>query len=231
MESLNGLDGVRAYGEIFLGKRGSEEKADPLTIGATTYADWVDRFPDQFRLKRVWSYLDFLRRDAGSDVAFKLMYNQIKLYPEIFAAVPLQRMPVIHLVRGNHFDTMLSGYRLRKLGVKHSTLPIKEEKVTIPVHEAMKILRKQVRELKLAKVWLKIITNPVLRIYYEDLIENPSSSIHRICEFIGTSAPDNSSSDTAFKKINTKSYRETIGNYDELKFALAKTPFQKYLSE
>lgn len=68
----------------------------------------------------------------------------------------------------------------------------------------------------------------ILTVTYEDLVNDRSSTFRKVTDFLGIQyiKPD-----TELKKQNTKTIRESIKNYDELKSAFAKTELAPFFED
>ena len=106
MSTLSNYQGVSAHGELFLPRpRLPTKKRDSNLV----YARFIETKFGHFTARpfSVFSYLNTLYSMPGK-VGFKLMYKQLGLYPEILAYLLRHHVHVIHLVRRNYLDVMLS---------------------------------------------------------------------------------------------------------------------------
>src|SRR5215208_3813315 len=117
MSTLNNFQDVSGHGELFLPRpRNLDNKWD----ADFAYTRFVETKFEHFTIRpfSVFSYLNTLYGTLGK-VGFKLMYKQLGLYPEILAYLIRHRIHVIHLIRQNHLDVILSYAVKAKIGRAH----------------------------------------------------------------------------------------------------------------
>jgi hypothetical protein len=104
MSTLNSLKDVTAHGELLLPRSRSRDLRWDSDFARPRYIESGLRSPRPFSL---FSYLNGLYRTPGT-VGFKLMYSQLRRYPETLAYLIARRIRVVHLVRENHLDVLIS---------------------------------------------------------------------------------------------------------------------------
>src|SRR5688572_33465139 len=117
MSTLNNFQNVSGHGELFLPRpRNLDNKWD----ANFAYTRFVETKFQRFTVRpfSVFSYLNTLY-STPEKVGFKLMYKQLGLYPEILAYLVQRRIRVLHLIRRNHLDVMLSYAVKAKIGQAH----------------------------------------------------------------------------------------------------------------
>jgi LPS sulfotransferase NodH len=132
-------------------------------------------------------------------------------------------------VRENYIDTALSSKLARENQVFHSTTDTNIKSVYIDPLWFLKQLKKQDTRVRWADLFLSILPIPSLRITYDDLCRDPISTIKIILGFLSISIPENFSPKSEMKKVNQKSYREAIVNFEEVRTALKDTKFYDLL--
>ena len=222
INTLNGFPGVSAQGELFLPKPRSSEKewypdsANPRYIEAPRHG---------LRPFSVWSYLDGLYARPGR-VGFKLMYKQLGAYPEILPYFLRRRMKVIHLVRRNHLDVMLS-YAV-KASIGHAHLLVGQSapetlKVELDPRTLVRKMAWLQQQQDLARTTLRLTRLPSIEMAYEDLLRD-QSLFHTLADFIEVS-PHEELPQSALTRIRKGNHRDVIGNYEQVRRALDGSQF------
>jgi LPS sulfotransferase NodH len=226
---LNGVAGTRAYGELFLERKKSTEAA--LWNGASEYP----HFPEvvsrgsRLRARQTFAYLDALYAQEGA-VGFKLMYTQLMKYPEIAIYLFLHRTRVLHLVRRNLLDVLISREIKNKTRQPHIVAGESRPEDLQVVLNPKKLLERLERRKKRMEVTSRLLrwsTLPYLEVAYEELLSDPTS-FGRVCRFLAIDVEE-AMPESALVKINRKSHPELISNYAEIKAALIGTPFAHFI--
>lgn len=228
MSTLNNHPNVTAQGELFLPRaRKSERRWD----SDFAYTRYIEAKSNKVKIRpfSVLSYLDTFYRPPGI-VGFKLMYKQLGLYPEIFAYLIRNRIHVIHLIRRNHLDVLVSYAIKAKLGQAH-LLSGQSAPDTIQVTLDTGRLKKQMDKLqqkqRAARVFLSWSGLPHMNVAYEDLLRDPSN-FNDIFEFLSVESKDLMSLSNLIK-IRKGGHHEVISNYDEVKEVLVGSKFASLL--
>ena len=106
MSVLNAIDGVSAQGELFLPRSRSPERRWDSDFSIPRYVESKETY-GSVRPFSVFRFLSALYGGEGA-IGFKLMYSQLRRYPEILAYLVRERIRVVHLVRRNHLDVLIS---------------------------------------------------------------------------------------------------------------------------
>ena len=125
-----------------------------------------------FRPFLVFSYLDKLYRQPGA-VGFKLMYTQLQKYPEIFLYLFIHRIKIIHLVRQNQLDVLISRAVKNKINQAHvvSGKNVPEDvQVEINPQKLLRRIKRRYRKILAARRLVSWSTLPHIEVYYEDLL-------------------------------------------------------------
>lgn len=228
---LNQLPGCTAYGELFLSRK---RKPNGTTWDDEFYYPrFIEVFPQNklMRPLQVFQYLNRLYREKGA-VGFKLMYAHLAKFPELMLYLRLQKVHVIHLVRRNSLDVVISQAINRKV---HKAHRLSGEGPTDPIQVDLKLenlVRRLDRKQKKALLVRNAIRRaglPVLEIAYEDLVENPSS-LKSICEFLSLPQPQ-VLPESKFVKNRQKSQADVVRNYAEVQAVLSGTPYIEWLEK
>jgi hypothetical protein len=176
----------------------------------------------------VFSYLDGLYGHSGA-VGFKLMYGQLRRFPELAPYLLLRRVRILHLVRQNLVDVVVSEERARITGASHVRAGFADSspRVSLDPDGLVRRLDNRRRAVIVAGRMLRLWPCPVLETSYEQLLSN-TAEFQRIGNFIGV--PFNSKlPDSGLSKRGAASHRDSIANYNEVQDALAGTPYAAML--
>lgn len=226
MDRLNALNGVSANGELFLGygRRAPAvaELAEFERFESAPASGLLTRLP------RVYAYLNKLFRSA-STVGFKLMYSQLRRYPEILVYLALRRVRIVHLVRLNGIDVIVSEELARLTGVSHATGTEIGESPSIYIDPSNLVFRLQKlrRHAKFAEWVIRLSSCPHLTVNYEAMVQGDQEFL-RILGFLDIPAPARQSQ-SILEKRGTRAHRDSISNYGAVKQALESTPFSDLL--
>ncbi len=224
MSTLNSLQHVTAQGELFLPRARVSEKRWDTDFARPRFIE--TRFDNvTFRPFSVFSYLSSLYSIPGS-VGFKLMYAQLRRYPEILAYLTRHRIRIVHLVRRNHLDVVISYAIKAKVGRAHllsgQSAPdaLRVELDTANLIKQLEWLRKK---QSMARRLLRWCGLRHLEITYEGLLRD-QAHFRLIWEFLSIN-PEQDIPESNVVKIRRGGHRDVISNYDEVKEVLANSKF------
>jgi len=188
---------------------------------------------DKKRPKITFEYLHNLdnylnQREA---IGFKLMYDQLLDYPEIILKLIQEKYKIIHLVRENYLDAIISSKIKDEQGIVHTKVKIEPKEVYLEPLWLIKRLNKQAMKVRIANIFLSLMPNQVLNITYNDLRVNQEQTLSSISNFLELSLSQEDQFKSELKKSNNKSHRQIIKNYDEVNLALAETKFFRLLNQ
>ena len=227
MSILNGLEGVSAQGELFLPRPRSPEKRWDSDFALPRYVE-SKKTHGSVRPFSVYSYLSALYSGDGW-IGFKLMYSQLRRYPEILPYLVRKRVRVVHLVRRNHLDVLISFAVKREIGKAHILSPedrpadVKVELDTASLHHE---LRKLERRHTMGRTVLRLARLNHLEVAYEDLVADPAR-LDSVRGFLGISAQGIPQSNIL--KTRTEGQEHVVANYDDVRAALADSRFSALL--
>lgn len=230
MSVLNALDGVTAQGELFLPRPRVPDRRWDSDFSIPRYVE-SKQTHGSVRPFSVFSYLSALYCGEGA-VGFKLMYSQLRRYPEILPYLVRNRIRAVHLVRRNHLDVLISFAIKREIGKAHVLSPSdRPSEVTVEL-DTTSLLR-DVRKLELKhSVGRKVLRLARLRhleVAYEDLVADPArfDLIREFLELPGSQELPQSN----ILKTRTGRQRDVVANYDDVCAALQGTKFAALLED
>jgi hypothetical protein len=226
IDLLNMQAGVEAHGELFLDR----PRLSPPIAGCADYRRFVEVHgtPGLTRVPRVFSYLNELYR-APRTVGFKLMYAQLRKHPEILAYMAVRRLRVVHLMRRNYIDVIVSEELAKLTGTSHARAGTRTEVPLVYLNPATLVdqIRRLSRRSREARRLIRLSTCAILETTYEELLEGEREFV-RILRFLGVSRPA-TQMQSHLAKRGTRSHRDAIANYAEVEQALNSTPFSRML--
>ncbi len=172
---LNSHPQIRVCGEVF---NQSSSNTDPTV----TFFNQFQKIHSTRSPGLTFKYIDWFNANFEGtycSVAFRLMYNHLHKKPEILSKLIWDHYKIIHLIRENHLDALLSYRHAEKTNIYH----VKAHVNMAPVHfEPLVLLRKiEDRDKEIKKV-IRILTtlpNPVFSITYDKLHNDTQKSLQR----------------------------------------------------
>ncbi len=226
IDLLNMQPGVEAHGELFLRHR----RSSPAIAGRADVHRFIEVHdtPGLTRVPRVFTYLNGLY-GAPSTVGFKLMYTQLRDHLEMLAYFAIRRVRIVHLTRSNHLDVMVSEALARLTGTSHVSAGTQAEvpKVQLDAATLVDRIRGRSRRHGIARWLVRLTTCPVIEVTYEKLL-NGEQEFGRIFRFLEISKPTIQLQSNLAKR-GTRSHRESIANYDEVRQVLSSTQYASML--
>jgi LPS sulfotransferase NodH len=223
---LNQMENTTTFGELFLPRPRSgkwdTEFAYPRFVE-------VRKADGRNRLAEAFKYLDALYQKPGA-VGFKLMYSHLRRYPELLAYFLIHQVRVVHLLRKNPLDLLISRALKRKLQQAHRLAnepPVEGLQVELNTETLIKKLQIKQRKIKRAQTLLQWSGLHSIEIGYEDLQKDPST-FQTLCQFLSIRT-DHVMPESRFQKVRRGSQVQIIKNYSEVKKALEGTHFLSYL--
>ncbi len=224
MSTLNNLPNVTAQGELFLPRPRKKEQRWDSDFSIPRYIETRHRGP-VVRPFSVFKYLDNLYKTSGC-VGFKLMYRQLGLYPEILVYMLRHQTRVVHLVRQNHLDVLVSYAVKAKLGQAHllsgQTAP-EDLQVELDTKNLLSQLERLQNKQILARKLLYWTRLPHIEACYEELVQDPQQ-FGKIWEFLST-RPEDHGAGSNVVKIRKGGQRDVIRNYNEVREVLTNSKF------
>ncbi len=218
---------IRCFGELFL-YHPWPDWPDP---SLPPYYEFRQRQPGR-RPMVTYRYLEALSQYPGDQdaIGFKLMYNQLAVFPEILFTLIRQRYRIIHLVRVNPLDVVISRQRMRKASIHHSTTRSAPVAIHLDVSRLRGQLIGQEGMVRAVRLFLKVIPLVHCEITYERLRGNRESCLNSIADFLGVQSSA-VAYESELQKISAGSYRQRIANYEEVSAKLWGTKFARLLTD
>ena len=221
---------VVAYSELFM--HGGE--GTPKWGGEKDLSYWQTYSRGKSRITKpylLWKYLGQAYRERpGTDaIGFKLMYSQLsRISRPLMPALWLKRVRIIHLIRRNALDVVLSkeagaarGGRLHA----HDGNQVERVRLNLDTDSLLRRMTLHDRAIEGARVRFKKVGLPYTEVIYEDLAAD-ESGFASLFEFLDVEPAPVSSS---LQKLNPTSHEELIENYGEVRDALEGTEFAAQL--
>ena len=167
------------------------------------YVTWRMESPNA-RPRATYKYLTRFyspRQGAG----FKLMYTQLRTFPEIGFFFMRNDVQVVHLMRRNLLDVVISRARARATGSYHTrageptTIP---GRLTVDPHEIVN----RIQRLGSQQKWMRRVMGWAFKshheVWYENLIGR-TEEFTRLCEWLGADAPKQPASQIVKNKFRS----------------------------
>jgi LPS sulfotransferase NodH len=229
VDMLNSHPRVTAYSELFM--HGGEGR--PKLGAEQDLLYWQTFIAEKSggRLRRqywLWHYLGraFAARPGIDAVGFKLMYSQLtRIAKPLMPALWLKRARIIHLIRRNALDVVLSKEAgAARQGVLHARdgESVETVRVRLSPEDLLARMTAHERAVAGARVRFKRVGVPYHEVVYEDLVANEKEGFDSLFRFLEVEPVPVSST---LQKVNPTAHDELIENYGEVRDALEGTPF------
>lgn len=242
-EMLDSHPGVKVYSELFIaGSRGRPLWGPGDIDFIETY--WEQRVRPPSALTRQYWTMRYLQRVFGQPdcaaVGFKYMYDQIRRSPPVLPYAAARRVRVVHLVRRNLLDVVVSSRRALHTGVFHlagdgrppipwAPAELDRSRFSLDPGQVVRELRRLTRERALVRGWLRLTRTPSIEVRYEDLLGD-QARFGEILDFLGVARADPSRLRSGLQKIRSEPLQSVVENLGELRAALAGTSFERFLT-
>jgi LPS sulfotransferase NodH len=231
VEMLESHPGIAAYEELFLphGARRTTWGGDSEFFDSY----YARRARRQWPLARVlWSlrYLEEVYSSPSMEaVGLKLMYGQLQAYPWLLAYIALRRVRVVHLVRTNLLDVILSRKTAEARRQYHAQASDSVDHVAVHLQTEQLVsqLESLQRSVDTIRRLLRLLPAPCLEVSYEHLTVG-QTALDDVLQFLNVTPKPLSSRLT---KLNRDAKPSLIANYQEVEDALRGTRFECFLLE
>ena len=229
---LNSHPDIATYTELFL-KQGEGVpdwgKYKDVVYWQTYRRKLKPGLKRRIRLIALFQYINnvFVQHPEKAAVGFKLMYSQIVKLPETLLFMRVHRMHIVHLIRYNTLDMILSGLtmKLRKVAHVRKGSSVKKVRVRVEPSWLIRELVKRERHKRWFSHLFRCMGVPYLEITYEDIVAD-RSVLNSCLKFLGCLAVPLTSD---FKKLNPVFHPDLIENYRDVEGALLQTSFATLL--
>jgi len=224
VNTINNIPDVTCYDELF-------------TIKETMYRAGEKDFPRFLEWREshagfpsVWHYLNQLYA-VNKKTGFKLIFHQAKEHWEFLPYGVFKKVGVIHLVRQNTLDLVLSLLLAQNRGKFHYK---DDEKIPsqAPVRIDPAFLIKRINKVHQnhaqAKKMLKFFKLRSIDVYYEDLLED-KRNFKPIWDFIEEDY-DKDPPKWQTQKILTQERAQSIQNFEEVERAMRAAGYEHFLN-
>jgi hypothetical protein len=186
------------------------------------------------RLQLYFQYLDgqvFALQHGAPVVGFKMMYGQAIRGFAIPLYLKIRQVSVLHLIRWNHLDVLLSeeGRKIRKYyhasrdsEVAPIQIYIEPETLEYRLEQRDDFIRQACRSFQQLGV-------PYCELVYEDLLRD-DLRIRAVLDFLAVESHTEALC-SPLRKLNSTNHRELIANYEDVVAALRHTRFADLLHE
>lgn len=227
MDRINNVPGAQGHMELFY----HDVRRKPAMAGCNDYLRFVEQRSELGRRPRaVFTYLDRLYARPGA-VGFKLMYSQLREYPDILPYLALRRIRIVHLVRMNHLDVVISEALAQATGTAHVTVDDGEQRpVVVDVDAATIVQRVRWLESKqrTMRALIGVLPCPVLEVSYESLCED-DAAFDRVVGFIGASTATAAKPASRLVKRQRLPHEQVLCNYSDVAAALTRAGYRRLL--
>ena len=235
VDLLNKHAEVRAFSEIFLNKPREVKPWNANLLPPIRFYEFrrSDDINWLLRPFLTFKYLNLLNgfSEGKPLVGFKIMYNQLKRYPEVLLKLILDRYKLIHLVRTNYLDVLISAeYRMQK-GRQHATTDSAMEKIRIDPSQLIAELRRREKETRFMRRFLTKLSLPLFEVTYENLKSDHNLTLNSIARFLSIGENFSADVNSSLKRLNRGRHFEKIINYDEIRQVLEGTDFFEMLDK
>jgi hypothetical protein len=232
MDMLDAHPAVASYDELLLAwasGNGYWGRTD-LEFFEPYYARHRSHDSPLARARWAFRYLNKLYspRQGTEAIGMKLMYEQLWKNPLVWLYMIRHRVRVVHIVRINLLDIVLSLETIKARRTPHALAGqvVETPTVTLDASTLARTLRTLEFRINAARRLLSLLPIEHLEIQYENLMRHPAL-LDDVFHFLGVRPPPTVAS--RFKKLNTAGKADLIDNYAEVEQILKDTRFERFL--
>jgi hypothetical protein len=183
------------------------------------------------RPRATFSYLDYLfaSNPEARAVGFKLMYDQAVKYPEILVYCMRKRVRVIHLIRPNVLDMVISRELMVARGEAHATSADEVAPARVTLDPSSIRRRLQLLELETASFRnaLRALRLRRLEVAYDALVSD-GRTLEAVLQFLDL--PPGAELESPLVKVNDRRQSELVENYAAVSKSLRGTRYAAFLT-
>lgn len=158
-------------------------------------------------------------------LGFKLMYGQVRRYPEVVDWCRHNEVRVVHLIRRNSLKVIVSRQIAAERGIYWSTRPVETRKVNLKTRALVARLRESNTLVEKHRALFSSL--PYMEVVYEDFVADRDAELRRILEFLGCDVNVQLTSELV--KTSPDALDLLIENYEDVRRTLLGTPFEGHL--
>jgi hypothetical protein len=237
---LNSHPALKVYSELFLPEARGVPMWEPKDIVfANTYLEERMRRPGMlFRPFLTMNYVRYVFDQPDVDaVGFKFMYDQARYSPSVLGYAAIAGIRVVHLVRRDLLDTLISSELARARRLYHvasdnrpvipwASSELVEQRIRLDPADTLSELTELSRERRRMRRWLRVARIRTHEVVYEDLVRDPQQ-FGRILDFLSVDSA--AELESSLQKLNNTPKSEAVENFDELARSLAGTAFEPFV--
>jgi LPS sulfotransferase NodH len=227
MSTLDSHPRITAYDELFLGATGVQ----PRPADVPDFRSYMARIHEPVRRLGPLHRAGYLRavfrgRPGIEAVGFKLMYGQARANPGLLPLFTIRRVRIVHLIRANLLDAVVSYEAGRVSGVFHRKPgdPAPETRIRLDVTALRDRLGYMEWDVARARVWLERYRLPRLEVAYEELVGRHDETLSAIREFLGVEEDADLAS--AYVPVGHGAKLDLVENIDDVRVILTGTRFE-----
>lgn len=229
MGRINSVTGAQGHLELFY----DDIRRAPARAGRNDYPRFFeigDTFPGRTRVARIFAYLDKFYSRPGA-VGFKVMYSQLRQYPEVLLYIAVRRLAVVHLVRRNDLDVILSGELAKATKTFHATLdenPQEAPAVALDAQAVVNRIGRLEKKRSIMRQLLRILPAPVHEVSYEELNARNEAFLS-VCDYLGIPGELEDRSQQRLSKRQRLPLEKAITNFEEVRVRLIRGGYGQLL--
>jgi len=234
MDSINSTNEIHALGELFIRFEKLPDKRIDLQSHSKFILEDLDSFPayqsvsvekHRTRPLSVIEYLDILYAHSGC-IGFKLMYTQLLRYPEIWIYIIQKKIPIIHLIRRNLLNVVISieVKKITKIAhINNKDLPVDIPQIELDPKRVIRQMKYLSGHIAMARWLLSSFRIHNQEIAYEDLFGD-RNGFNAVWDFLSLYEIDPIPT-SSYKKIIHKEISDIVQNYEEIRDNILSTEF------
>jgi LPS sulfotransferase NodH len=247
MEMLNSHPSIGGYGELFSPRFGTRYPQTRAALygdpgGVPFFGAYLDDRGSATAvtvpyLGTQYFNLVYAPRDRLGAVGFRVRYGHLRAN---WGGLPVgawflpnaaaRRVRVVHLVRRNSLDFLVSRAVATATGLRHARDgdEMAPPRIALDTDTLVEQLERCGAHERLVRRTLSLLRLPTLEIAYEDLVSDTTRAYRRVVEFLGAQPADHKPRWRMRKVVDTPR-REVIENYESVKRALDDTKYASFL--
>ena len=165
--------------------------------------------------------------NEATSVGFKLMYDQLKRLPEVIGYLRWRKLALVHLMRDNLLDILISRARMRATRTAHEFKAGDRVKVKLDTVDLVRNLDRMSRDRAFARGLCRRLGVPFREGVYEDLVADGPGAYADLVTFLGETPEQQMTSN--LRKIILDPQWVAVENFEEVRKILAPTPHARFL--